>query len=432
MITTYIVDTSVFIQDPRVINKLNNCEIIIPISVLEELDKLKKLVAEVGKNARLAIKELDKMTRSTNIVEGVVLKSNVRVKIDVMSYELVGTDQAYGDNKILACAINAAKHITNPVILLSRDINLRIRARAYGLLAEDYDKASDITNELYLGYKEINNKILGDKLQAVGCLNYSEFEKKTTSCLDPNEFILFSDGETGISMGRRIDSKIKIVKPFEPWGLVLRNKEQIFLTDLIMDPNVLLVSVIGKAGGGKSLVTMGSSLELVLNRKAYKRLIICRPIQTIAGDLGYLPGTLEEKLSPYYNAISDTFDFLFGGKNKKDKWQDNLFQYINSGVIQQEPITYMRGRSLHNSLIVVDEAQNLSQEDMKTILTRAGENSKIILTGDIEQLDNRNLDATNNGLTYVVDKFRSFDIAGHITLLKGERSKLASLAAQIL
>ena len=197
-----------------------------------------------------------------------------------------------------------------------------------------------------------------------------------------------------------------------------------------MDPTVDLVTLIGKAGTGKSLVVLASALELVLSKKAYDKFVIYRPIQPVGNDIGFLPGTMEEKLGPWFHAIMDNLEFLLGQKNRE--WKKDLDMWQKKGLIEMEAITYIRGRSIPNAIILVDECQNLTKDEVKTILTRAGENTKIILTGDIEQIDNSILDATNNGLTYIIEKFKNSELAGHITLTQGERSRLASKAAEIL
>jgi PhoH-like ATPase len=198
-----------------------------------------------------------------------------------------------------------------------------------------------------------------------------------------------------------------------------------------MDKSIDLVTLIGRAGTGKSLVVLAAALELVINRKEYEKFIIYRPIQPVGSDIGFLPGTMEEKLAPWFQAIMDNFETLFQSKNGGD-WRRELEMYQKKGKIEMEAITYVRGRSIPNAIILLDECQNLSKEDVKTVLTRAGENTKIILTGDIEQIDNSVLDATSNGLTYVIEKFKNSDLAGHITFTQGERSKLATLASEIL
>jgi PhoH-like ATPase len=251
--------------------------------------------------------------------------------------------------------------------------------------------------------------------------------------LNPNECVMFENEHgDGIAMGRKTNgNKIKLIKKTNPWTIHSRNKEQSFAIDLIMDKGVDLVTLIGKAGTGKSLIVLATALELVINRKEYDKFVIYRPIQPVGNDIGFLPGTMEEKLGPWFQAIMDNMETLFQFKNG-DHWKRELEHFQKKGLIEMEAITYIRGRSIPNAIILIDECQNLSKDDVKTILTRAGENTKIILTGDIEQIDNSSLDATSNGLTYVIEKFKESDLAGHITFTQGERSKLASKAAEIL
>jgi PhoH-like ATPase len=248
-----------------------------------------------------------------------------------------------------------------------------------------------------------------------------------------HECVLFeSPNGDGISMGRKVsNNKLKLIRKIYPWGVSSRNKEQSFAMDLIMDKGIDLVTLVGKAGTGKSLILLATAIELVISRKEYDKFIIYRPIQSVGNDIGYLPGTMEEKLAPWFQAIMDNFELLFGNKVGAD-WKRDLEMFQKKGKIEMEAITYIRGRSIPNAIILVDECQNLSKEDVKTILTRAGEGTKIILTGDIEQIDNSSLDATNNGLIHVIEKFKDSEMAGHITFTQGERSRLASKAAEIL
>jgi PhoH-like ATPase len=224
---------------------------------------------------------------------------------------------------------------------------------------------------------------------------------------------------------------IKLVRKIYPWSISSRNAEQSFAMDLIADKDVNLITLIGRSGGGKTLITLASALELTINRREYNKLIIYRPIQSVGNEIGFLPGTMEEKLLPWFQAIMDNFEILFTGKNGGN-WRAELEMYQKKSRIEMECISHIRGRSIPNAIVVVDEAQNLTKEDIKTILTRVGENTKIILNGDIEQIDNSRLDATNNGLTYVIEKFKEYSLAGHITFSKGERSKLATLSSEIL
>lgn len=430
----YILDTSVLIHDPNSFKSFPGNNVIIPINVLDELDKIKNLPNESGKNSRMCIRALDNLCHQGNIHKGIKIENNVFLKIDTSKIpDRFGTAN-YVDNKILSCAYFVKKKNNkrkNPpiTILVSRDINLRIRARALNIEAQDYEKDKTPVVELYQGFKHLVSDEIGKILtkKDLDIKVYDELQE-----LRPNE-CLYVEAESGegLSLGKRVGDKLVTIKSRKPWGLELRNKEQAFAVDLLCDTKIPLVSLIGKAGTGKTLCAIASALEMVLEQKKYNKMIIYRPIQPVGNDIGFLPGTMEEKLGPWMQAISDGFEFLFEAKNGP-KWKTTLDRYLDNEIIQMEAITYIRGRSIPNAFILIDEAQNLSKEEVKTILTRAGTGSKIVLTGDIEQIDNSYLDATNNGLTYVVEKFKDVDLAGHITFTKGERSPLASKAAEIL
>jgi len=432
---TYILDTSVLIDDPCTYKYFEHSNVIIPVVVLEELDKLKKQSNEAGKNARVAIKLLDQLSDLGDISTGILIENDILVKIDATFYDLNHTffsglgDPNYGDTRILACLLSAwSTHDTHDVVLVSNDINLRIKAKAKGIEAEGHKFKASL-NDLYSGVQTIVNEEAGYQLQQNSIIDPSAFNIE----LHPNECILFQNEEkNGIALGKKVaNDKIKLIRKFSPWGVSSRNKEQAFAMDLIMDKNIDLVTLIGLAGSGKSLIAIACALELVLNRREYERLIIYRPIQPVSNDIGFIPGTQEEKLAPWFQAIMDSFEFLFSAKGKRD-WKKDLEMFQGKGQIEMEAITYIRGRSIPNSIILLDEAQNLNKEDIKTILTRAGDNTKLILTGDVSQIDNSDLDATNNGLSYVIEKFKESPLAGHVTLTQGERSRLATEAAKIL
>lgn len=436
MRTLYIFDTSVLIHDPLAYKHYPNSEIVIPIAVLNELDKLKKQSGEVGRNARVAVRLLEEICQKGDITTGVQLDDDILLSIDASYHDLSKPafagfgDPSYGDTQILACLYS--NHVANAgsaVTLVSNDINLRIKAKARGIDACLHEGDKTSLSDLYPGVQTVVNEDAGLDLQAHNGIDPRAFGLT----LNPNECVLFTDeADDPVAMGRKVaPDKIKLVKKTYPWNISARNKEQAFAIDLIMDRNIDLVTLIGRAGTGKSLVVLATALELVLNRKEYDKFVIYRPIQPVGNDIGYLPGTMEEKLAPWFHAIMDNFEFLFGSKNGGD-WRRELEMYTKKGKIEMEAITYIRGRSIPNAIILVDECQNLTKEDVKTILTRAGENTKIILTGDIEQIDNSVLDATSNGLTHVIEKFKDSDLAGHVTFVQGERSKLASKAAEIL
>jgi PhoH-like ATPase len=432
----YILDTSVLIYDPCSYKNFAHSDIIIPIAVLNELDKLKKQSGEVGRNARVAIRLIDELSNLGDITTGILIDNDIMIKIDAAYIDTTESqyagfgDPSYGDTQILACAyLNWLSHPSQDVSLVSNDINLRIKAKARGLDAEAYVDNKHSLSELFSGAQTIVHEEAGLDLQQFGSIDPRAYDFD----LAPNECVMFeNEVGDGIAMGRKIaKDKLKLIKKTYPWQLSARNKEQAFAIDLMMDKNIDLVTLIGRAGTGKSLIVLATALELVLNKKEYDRFIIYRPIQAVGNDIGYLPGTMEEKLGPWFQAILDNFEQLLGAKGG-NSWKQELEMYQKKGRIEMEAITYIRGRSIPNSIILVDECQNLTKEEVKTVLTRAGENTKIILTGDIEQIDNTTLDATNNGLTHVIERFKDSELAGHITFTQGERSRLASTAADVL
>jgi len=426
---TYVLDTSTLIYDPLAFEKLCDSHIIIPIAVLMELDKLKRGIAESSRNARVAIKILDEISNRGNMSNNIPLENGNTISVDTQYFTELGFgDISYGDTQILCCAHNHCL-AGNDITVISNDINLRVKCRAFGIKAQACEKDKHNLNDLYSGSQIIENEEAGLLLQKEGFINPNDYGFD----LHPNECVLFqSSDQDGIAMGRQVShDKIKLVRKFHPWGISSRNKEQTFAIDMIMDKNIDLITLIGRAGTGKSLVALASATELVLNKREYDKFILYRPIQPVGNDIGFLPGTMEEKLAPWFQALMDNFELLFTTKNNGD-WKKDLELYQKRGRIEIQAITYIRGRSIPNAIILVDEAQNLTRGEIKTILTRVGENTKIILTGDIEQIDNQNLDATNNGLVHAIESFKNSDIAGHITCTQGERSRLAALAADIL
>jgi PhoH-like ATPase len=426
----YILDTSVLIYDPLCYTQFIDSDVVIHITVLDELDKLKKLPNDAGRNARVVARLLDEISDKGDIHIGVLLDNDVLLKIDTNNYEYTG-DALYGDTRILSCAIHTYKNNANlNVILVSNDINMRVRAKASGILSISHEKKDLLFSDLYSGIRLITHEQAGSDLLSSGSIDIKNYGIE----LHPNECVAFQD-EFGsdIAKGRQINNThLKMTKRSFPWGLTPRNREQEFAIDLLMDYKVPLVTMVGNAGCGKSLVALAAALDLVLEKRAYNKLIIYRPIQPVGNDIGFLPGFIEEKLAPWFQAVMDNFEILFTSSNGGDRWKVNFEAAKKKDKIQMEAITYIRGRSIPNALILVDEAQNLSKEEVKTILTRVGENTKIIFNGDISQIDNSFLDAANNGMSYLIEKFKTSNLAGHVTFTKGERSLLASEAARIL
>lgn len=423
----FIFDTSVVVQNPFIFKYFSDCDIILPITVLDELDKLKKQAGDAGKNARVFIRLLDEITDRGDISIGILIDNEVLIKIDNSDYEIKG-DKLYGDTRILACASYHNTQVED-LTFVSNDINLRVRAKALGINTEKHEGEKLSYSELYEGTLIINDENMGAELLDTGSINPEDYNLE----LYPHQCIMIrGEYDNHIALGRKVsDTKIKLIKQKYPWSLHAKNAEQVCALDLLLDNSVDLITMTGKAGCGKSLLALAAALELVLEKNMYDKLIIFRPVEPMGRDLGFLPGLESEKLEPWFRAIMDSFELLFSSSNK-EKWRQTLEMYKKKEKIKFEPLTYIRGRSIANAVILAEEIQNLSSEEVKTILTRAGKNTKIILNGDLDQIDRKDLDATNNGLAYVIEKFKDQDIAGHITFKKSERSLLAEISSEIL
>jgi len=460
MTKTFILDTNVLLSDPKCLNNFQDNNLIVPMLVLEELDKHKSRSDEIGRNCREVNRSLDDLFAGRDAVIGVKLPSGgiLRILSSGPEYtmglppELKSTTSV--DNMILGFVDGYRKNVDPNVILVSKDINVRIKCSALGISAQDYlsMKVADSTETLYTGVKVIitDLSVIEDFYAGI-C---PEATIVTDKCVLPNEIVVLKnvDGEgntNSSALARFQNGRLMPLKKIEKvFGLFPRNKEQKFSIDLLMDPDVKLVTLTGRAGCGKTLIAMAAGLEQlesIGDQQRYQKLIVSRPVQPVGRDIGFLPGTLEEKMEPWISPIRDSLEFLLGAsrKNKNIRkkkteegatgFHDPYLELLQSrGLLEIEAISFIRGRSIPNAFIVIDEAQNLTLHELKTIITRAGEGTKIVLTGDIEQIDNVHVDTFTNGLTYAVEKFKEYDIAGHITLLKGERSDLATLASKIL
>ena len=429
---TYVLDTKVFLTDPKSFKSYGRSDVVVPTVVLDEIDKHKHRQDTVGANARKTNRILDKYRFGGSLSKGVRIAKGQGL-LYVSSYEKqdipVGFDPEDSDNKIIATALSLSRH-GKKVILVSKDFNLRVKADSVGIKCEDYNLEKTVENpeELFSGLRTvITSEENIDKFYTGNLiLEDSKYE--------PNEFLLLqseaNDKKTAVcKFVNKIEPVRKIVSYKDIWGVRARNKEQEFALDLLFDRDIHIVSLVGRAGSGKTLLSIASGLEQVLNKtahsKGYQKLIVTRPVQPMGRDIGFLPGTLEEKMMPWVAPIRDNLEHLFGDKAAME-------MYMEQGTIEVEAMTYIRGRSISNAFIILDEAQNLTIHELKTIITRVGEGTKIVLTGDIQQIDNAYVDSTSNGLAYAVEKFKNYKISGHVTLSKGERSQLASLAAEIL
>jgi len=426
MTTIHIFDTSVLITNPSAYNDFDNSDVIIPITVLDELDKLKKLPNEAGKNARVAVRRLDELSNTApDLSLGTTLDNNVHLSIDTTTYP-ASSDALYGDVRILACAKAIAKERKkDDIIVVSNDLNMRVRARAMGMRAQSYNKNVS-PNDLYAGVQYVENKEAVMAL-AKGSVKPSDYDLK----LNANECVVFQENGVDVVKARKTaKDSIRAIKKATPWDLEARNTEQEFAIDLLLDPRIPLITFIGNAGTGKSLISLACGLEMVLNKKIYERMIIYRPTVSVDEGVGWLPGELDTKLAPWMQPIHDNLEVLMSKGESKAK--ATLDMYQKKGKIEIDALSFIRGRSIPNSFVLFDEAQNCSVSQIKTVLTRIGENSKIVLTGDISQIDNKDLDPINNGLSYVIEKFKGSPLSGHLTLTQGQRSPLATAAAELL
>lgn len=423
----FVIDTSVLVYDPNALKNFKNCTVVLSIAVLKELDKLKVGSEEKARNARIFIRKLSEIIKEGEISKGIQLPNKLNLIVDVHKTNKFG-DESYGDNIILGCLDNQKTLYPNDeLILVSRDIQLKVIAESFQFKSQDYenDKIEDI-DSIYSGFKQIKNKELYNDIQQNKIVQLDEYNLK----LYPNQFVQIDSLKKSL-LARESDGKLKLCEPPPMWGLEYRNKEQVLLADLLLDNKLPLVTAIGIAGSGKTLLSLACALELVLEKKKYSKVILYKSIEPVGKDIGYLPGDLTEKLSGYTAAYFDNLEFLMSSKSKGDA-KAKLAMYFEKGIIEINATTFARGRSLSNTLVILDEVQNMSKHEIKTMLTRAGENSKFVLLGDVAQIDSPNLDSTSNGLTYVIEKFKKSKLAGHITLTKGERSALATEAADIL
>lgn len=441
-----IIDTNVFLSDSECFEKFQNNDLFVPIKVLEELDKHKTRQDSVGFHARQAIKRFDALRASGSLSKGVKLGKGLGTLRFVKAEELVteelpqGLSHKSSDNLILAAALAIkAENPKRKCIVVSQDVNMRVIADALGLLTEDYISSQVVSSRdvIYEGFTKflVDDFMVEEFYDKEDVWLYEEDAAEQKIVLFPNQFVMLvsveNEKKTAIARFENWNTPVKPLDNFGEnsiWGVSPRNKEQKCGMDLLLDDDVPFVSLIGRAGSGKTLMAMLAGLEQVLGAEKgrYNRIIVSRPVQPLGKDIGFLPGTMEEKMAPWMKPIFDNMQFIMG----KDRTM--LDMYIDKGVIEIDAITYIRGRSISNAYVIIDEAQNLTAHEVKTILTRVGENTKIVLTGDIEQIDNVYTNETSNGLTYAIEKFKESTLSGHITFKKGERSKLATEASKLL
>lgn len=435
----YVLDTNVLLHDPNSLLNFQENNLVIPIEVIEEIDHFKRESSELGQNARAVSRTLDELRVKGRLSEGVPLPNGGHLRIVLPAKPKRGTNgrpvvagngQSV-DNRILDTALRIRKASPQcPTILVTKDINLRIKADTLGLVAENYETDRIQLTELYSGVFE--KAVAPDRLQAFRVNSELELDGKYF----PNEYCtLCEEGSPKRTILTKVDpSGTKLVPIHDSrdgiWGIKPRNREQHFAFDALLDDRVKLVTLMGKAGTGKTLLAMAAGLKRVMSDREFRRLIVARPTISMGKEIGFLPGTLEEKLNPWMQPIHDALELLsdlnMGHEGRR------AGDLMRSGAIVVEALSYIRGRSIANQFMIIDEAQNLTPIEVKTIVTRAGHGTKIVLTGDPYQIDNPYVDSSSNGFNYVVSKFRQEAIAAHIELQRGERSELAEVAANLL
>lgn len=453
----FVFDTNVLLSDPHSMLKFGDNNVNIPITAIEELDKFKRDLNTVGRSAREAARVIDHYRNLGNLHKGVPLENGgtIRVITDLgkeppLPFPTLGKT---ADSLILAAALKIKKQEDLPVVFVTRDINLRIRADAVGLTAENYKERDTVqVEEMYAGHKDIN----------VSAEEVDQFQEKRRFNPDGHDLLLNQCvtlvDETNPKhtvLGRYIPQE-QTVAPLtydkdDIWGIVPRNREQRFAFDILMDDSIQVVTLVGKAGTGKTLLAIAAGLKKVADDSLYSKLVVARPIMPLGKELGFLPGEIGEKLRPWMEPIFDNLEFIMnaslrkyadtgyaergnkgGHKKAKKATAESIQQLMDLGILDVQALTYIRGRSMPGQFLIIDEAQNLTGHEVKTIITRAGEGTKIVLTGDPYQIDNPFLDSSTNGLSILVERFKGKDLAGHITLTKGERSPLAEMATNLL
>lgn len=434
---TYVLDTNVLLYSAQSLEAFEDNRVVIPMAVIEELDKFKRHQDELGCNARHVIRRLDELRRKGSLFNGVPLdngngKPAGILQVIVGSGEVVeGMDMNQPDNRILRVAWQLHQELPDEiVVLISKDINLRIKADSLGIPVEDFERERVNFDELFSGERELEVPAAAiDNFYKNGFLELED-------SLYPNEFAVLRDENKRSALGWKRGKRIEpIPREFsdKAWNVTPRSKEQRMALAILLDPLIQVVTLVGQAGSGKTLLALAAALECTLQRNQYDSILVSRPIIPMGNDLGYLPGSKDEKLDVWMQPIYDNLDFLL--RNDKHDIQvvrRQIDELKRTRKLELEALTYIRGRSIPKQFVIVDEAQNLTPHEVKTIVSRAGEGTKMILTGDPYQIDNVYLDSCSNGLSYIVDRFKGLALHGHITLRKSERSPLAAAAAELL
>ena len=475
----FVVDTNVLLHDPSALFVFQEHEVIIPIVVIEELDRFKRDEGDRGRNARECIRHLDRLRKMGRLADGVrwgeAAETNGRdkpitsmppmadktgvIRIEVGEFPrppMIKEDKA--DNHIIACALGTAERLKGTgeeVVFVTKDLNARIKADALGLATEDFENKKVDAEKLYTGSMTIDvdgemiDELYRDRLLPLdrieAQLRYTGEDGLTRRrTVYANQFVQLrdADDENHTGLARRLadtDHLIPVTGPRKPtFGILPRNLQQTMALDLLMDEEVRMVTLLGSAGTGKTLMAVAAGMAKVFNEERYDKLLVARPIMPMGRDIGYLPGSKDDKLGAWMQPIFDNVGYLLSTRSgpmqhaESQTTEQRITKLVDSGKLVMEPLTYIRGRSIPHQFMIVDEAQNLTPHEVKTIASRIGEGTKLVLTGDIGQIDNPYLDQASNGLSYAIERMKGLRIVGHVTMTKSERSELASLAASLL
>ncbi len=456
-----LIDTNVFLIDPNAHVKFPGRKLIIPLIVIEELDSFKREMSSIGKAARETIRTIDRLRMKGKITEGVPLENGATVQVFILeNYENLpeGLDHAIKDNYILSAALQLRSYTGRSTAILTKDADLRIKADVLGITAWDYHENGVQGEHLYPGERTIETSDeLVDRFYEGETISWTgglpEGDRKSPPVI--NEYVTLKSPSRSALARCGADENLRPLIEKPGMSIHPRNREQRFALDALLDPDIRLVTIAGKAGTGKTLLAIAAGLEMVLSEQLYRKLLVARPVVPMGRDLGFLPGELDEKLRPWMQPIYDNLEFLLEGKPRDEKRQpgkregerqdenkekdltarksDSTIQYLHqAGLVDVEALTYIRGRSIPHQYVIIDEAQNLSPHEAKTIITRAGEGTKIVFTGDFYQIDHPYLNLYTNGLTFTFNRMKGQSLFAHITLEKGERSELAELASTLM
>lgn len=434
---TFVVDTNVILHNHRALFSFQEHDVVIPLGVIEELDRFKGINDERGREARQASRELDNLRAKGKLAHGVELPNGGTLQIMIDSEAEVpygfSLDIHKVDNRILACAVSLKKQGRH-VVLISKDINCRIKADALGIDAEDFETNKIDIDELYSGWRELTLPV--SKIETFLREEGVDYEEDN---LFKNEFLLLkaAENENKTALAKYDGDQRRILPLFHqnsrPWGVEPMNLQQKFAIEMLLCNEIQLVTLVGRAGTGKTLLALACGLQKTIDEHLYRKLLVSRPIMPLGKDIGYLPGSKDEKLSHWMQPIFDNLEFVMDRLYKNSDDVDKKIRFlIESQKVQIEAITYIRGRSIPKQYLIVDEAQNLTPHEVKTIISRAGDGTKVVLTGDPYQIDNPYLDSSSNGLNFVIEKFKNHSLFGHIILNKSERSSLSALASELL